>query len=289
MPTARELLEQAEALMRRDRMAALAGDDDFPLLTDAIPDPLPAEGAAALPPPQETAAPLPPPASANDIVVVPPPVTSDAVALPALPPLLEPAPAMSTPVEPPMARLAFEDRVVGRDQQGEPSIWSVPPGAAVTITETGPDSLSPLLEEIERSSRGSAAGGHTLWRTDASEDVAEIVEAVSAETEVSADASLVDRGEDIITPSDDFPLDATLDATRWNLMAEDIRMQVLQRIDIFTDTGLHEQLNQRLQPIVDRASADLVAAINQHVGQILREYVAEAIEREIEKWRQGPR
>ncbi len=52
MPTARELLEQAEALMRRDRMAALAGDDDFPLLTDAIPDPLPAEGAAALPPPR---------------------------------------------------------------------------------------------------------------------------------------------------------------------------------------------------------------------------------------------
>jgi hypothetical protein len=96
MPTARELLEQAEALMRRDRMAALAGDDDFPLLTDAIPDPLPAEGAAALPP--ETAAPLPPPASANDIVVVPPPVTSDAAALPALPPLLEPAFAVSTPV-----------------------------------------------------------------------------------------------------------------------------------------------------------------------------------------------
>ena len=37
MPTARELLEQAEALMRRDRMAALAADDDFPLLTDAVP------------------------------------------------------------------------------------------------------------------------------------------------------------------------------------------------------------------------------------------------------------
>ena len=62
-------------------------------------------------------------------------------------------------------------------------------------------------------------------------------------------------------------------------------MQVLQRIDIFTDTGLKDQLNQRLQPIVDRASADLVAAINQHVGQLLRAYVAEAIEREIEKWR----
>jgi hypothetical protein len=66
-------------------------------------------------------------------------------------------------------------------------------------------------------------------------------------------------------------------------------MQVLQRIDIFTDTGLKDQLNQRLQPIVDRASADLVTAINQHVGQLLRAYVAEAIEREIEKWRANSR
>ena len=79
------------------------------------------------------------------------------------------------------------------------------------------------------------------------------------------------------------------DAARWVSLAEDVRMQVLQRIDIFTDTGLQEQLTARLQPIVDRASADLVATINQHVGQLLRAYVAEAIEREIEKWRQGDR
>jgi len=77
------------------------------------------------------------------------------------------------------------------------------------------------------------------------------------------------------------------DEARWERLAEDVRMQVLQRIDIFTDTGLQEQLKERLQPIVDRASADLVATINQQVGQLLRAYVAEAIEREIDKWRQG--
>jgi hypothetical protein len=75
------------------------------------------------------------------------------------------------------------------------------------------------------------------------------------------------------------------DQARWDLAAEEIRMQVLQRIDLFTDTGLREQLGQRLQPIVDRASADLVATINLHVGELLRAYVAEAIEREIERWR----
>jgi hypothetical protein len=78
---------------------------------------------------------------------------------------------------------------------------------------------------------------------------------------------------------------AVPDAAHWEAMAEEIRMQVLQRIDLFTDTGLRTQLGERLQPIVDRASADLVATINQHVGELLRAYVAEAIEREIDSWR----
>ena len=62
-------------------------------------------------------------------------------------------------------------------------------------------------------------------------------------------------------------------------------MQVLQRIDLFTDTGLREQLTRHLQPIVDRASAELVGEINEQVGKLVRSYVAEAIEREIAQWR----
>jgi hypothetical protein len=62
-------------------------------------------------------------------------------------------------------------------------------------------------------------------------------------------------------------------------------MQVLQRIDIFTDTELRARLAERLQPVLDRVSADLVAEINRHVGELLRGYVAEAIEGEIERWR----
>ncbi len=77
------------------------------------------------------------------------------------------------------------------------------------------------------------------------------------------------------------------DWARWEALAEEIRMQVLQRIDIFTDTGLREQLSVQMQPIVDRASAEMVATINEQVGTLLRAYIAEAIEREIEKWRKG--
>ncbi|MEO6928114.1 MAG: hypothetical protein ABI190_03020 [Casimicrobiaceae bacterium] len=68
-------------------------------------------------------------------------------------------------------------------------------------------------------------------------------------------------------------------------LIDEVRMQVLQRIDMFTDTGLRDQLGERLKPIVDRASAELVATINQHVGELLRTYVAEAIERELDRLR----
>ena len=79
------------------------------------------------------------------------------------------------------------------------------------------------------------------------------------------------------------------DDERWAALAEQISMQVLQRIDLFTDTGLKEQLSTHLQPIVERAGTELVAAINEHVGRLLRAYVAEAIEREIAQWRDGQR
>ena len=95
---------------------------------------------------------------------------------------------------------------------------------------------------------------------------------------------IVPREEPVPSPvpvaARDVPTGAEFDA-----LAEEIRMQVLQRIDMFTDTGLRERLGERLKPIVDRASADLVDAINQHVGEILRAYVAEAIEREIDRWK----
>lgn len=78
---------------------------------------------------------------------------------------------------------------------------------------------------------------------------------------------------------------ATADDARWSAMAEEIRIQVLQRVDLFTESGLTAQLAQKLQPIVADASAQLVATINREVGALLRAYIAETIEREIEQWR----
>ena len=95
------------------------------------------------------------------------------------------------------------------------------------------------------------------------------------------------------TASTDAPLPVVVESPpmlvpgsrEWDALAEEIRMQVLQRLDLFTDTGMRDQLGARLQPIVDRASAALVETINRELGELVRGYVAEAIEREIESWR----
>jgi len=85
------------------------------------------------------------------------------------------------------------------------------------------------------------------------------------------------------------PMAEVMDDDRWHALAEQISMQVLQRLDLFVDTGLKTRLAAHLQPIVERAGTELVEAINEHVGQLVRSYVAEAIEREIAQWRQDQR
>ena len=72
-------------------------------------------------------------------------------------------------------------------------------------------------------------------------------------------------------------------------LAEQVSMQVLQRLDLFTDAGLKAQLALRLEPIVQRASAELVGEIGEQVGRLVRTYVSEAIEREIAQWKRDQR
>jgi len=226
MPTARELLEQAEALMKRERAAL-----DIPTLTDSVP-------------------------VAHNAAIHSAPEMRRIVTLDDIPMLTEAVEDFDTPSIP--LEQALDDELAMWRESAERAPLPETPGDVEAVT--------PPLQQ-------------------APDEVHEISPTVEA-------AIVVDAPPDAPAPIETAPVIAAVetpvdDTARWNALAEDIRMQVLQRIDIFTDTGLKDQLNQRLQPIVDRASADLVAAINQHVGQLLRAYVAEAIEREIEKWREG--
>jgi hypothetical protein len=233
MPTARELLEQAEALMQRERATLMS--DDIPTLTDSVP-------------------------TARDGVV-----GGAAVDMRHAPTSLDDIPMLTEAIEDfdtpsvPLAQSLDDELAIWRETD-DASIEG-PERSATTLATEAPPAEAEKFESPE-----------TLAAVEAP-----ITEPLSQSPPIDAPPVMVE------------PAPIADDSARWNALAEDIRMQVLQRIDIFTDTGLKDQLNQRLQPIVDRASADLVAAINQHVGQLLRAYVAEAIEREIEKWRESSR
>jgi hypothetical protein len=98
--------------------------------------------------------------------------------------------------------------------------------------------------------------------------------------------SLAPDGSEAAAPVPEAPRAGEVNEDeRWRALSEQVSMQVLQRLDLFIDSGLKSQLASHLQPIVARASAELVEAINDHVGQLVRTYVAEAIEREIAQWR----
>jgi hypothetical protein len=358
MPTARELLEQADALMRRNRERAEAER-----VAREAREPVPAEQpgvekeAGAVPLAEARSDTLPDEVVLDEGI----PELTDAVAdesasvVDLRPPVsdLDDVPELTDAVEEIEAPSILELPV----DEEEPSQWLEIERGEVSVTGPAPDSVLALPTELPPQAAvvvptgpevptgaEAAAANEPAPLTAAAVSTGEFLVEPGADFQVTADevdfgdrlppleqavaagqgaadqtAAPIYAVETLESPPSDaiaalavpqpvaepiaepvagpLPVQPTVgdtiaaapDALHWDVLAEEIRMQVLQRIDIFTDTGLQEQLAARLQPIVDRASADLVATINREVGQLLRSYVAEAIEREIDKWRQEGR
>jgi len=295
MSSARELLDQADALMQRNRRP-LRGDE-IPELTDVVPDdalPRAARTEAMLPRPAARA-----PASVDDI----PELTEavEEIEAPSIQEYPDDPDELSRWLQEDEPKIPSHVRETPRVEvsQGEPR-------AAVAGLSQMPDPLPEAMlradarvspdAEIPAGPVTPPATVTASWPPPADAAVTEAPEEIffddvpdpAVAEDVREPERAIRRDDDSLpAPDAATPPSDTDDPERWNALAEEIRMQVLQRIDIFTDTGLREQLTARLQPVVDRASADLVATINREVGQMLRTYVAEAIEREIEHWRHG--
>jgi hypothetical protein len=283
MPTARELLEQADALMRRNR----GGDSGIPVLTDRVPDArieASRRGPATRAPTADARAPRSDKGRDDRRSV-----TSAAVAgaLEENKPAPQPAAAPRN-VEPPVLTDAVEEVAVhltplpAEQAEGEPSVW------------LGPDTVDPSLHSITGPAPDTVAVVPPVTlRALPSEDAerplgAELPDPTVTRTFRAAGSATVPPPAGSAPP--DLPPGAPPSGDeRWQQLAEQISMQVLQRLDLFIDTGLKEQLAAHLEPIVARAGAELVETINEHVGQLVRSYVAEAIEREIAQWRQEQR
>jgi len=290
MPSARELLEQADVLMQRNRTRVIdtLTDTEIPELTEIV-----AMVAAPAAAPVSVASSLPPAAAAS--------------AGAATPTDLDDVPELTEAVE----EIEIESIVELPEDLDESSGWLHHEHVPLGVVGGGPSSLAPgfankdhVALNVERAARSALSvvgkGMDTATPTVATAPqvtgpvetpgaapVATPAEASPA-TGAAAHATSAVSSPSAPTPAAEPP--ATADEwARWEVLADEIRMQVLQRIDIFTDTRLRDQLAAQLQPIVDRASAEMVATINAHVGGLLRAYIAEAIEREIEKWRETAR
>ena len=282
MPTARELLEQADALMRRNR----AADEDIPVLTDVV-----AEGRApafpgaasdragadhpeALHEGVEGDESLPTERTLTRTMELEEPADHQPPAAASEPPVLTDVIEVSVESPPPPSGRVEDDALLwlGPDTV-DPELNSITGPAPDTVSVVPPVKIADPEppKSVHFFDEPDLAGTKTLRA------------AGSAPTPAPAGSMpwiLLDAdGEE--------PRRSALevDDERWRALAEQISMQVLQRIDLFTDTGLKSQLASHLEPIVARAGAELVQAINDHVGKLIRSYVAEAIEREIETWR----
>lgn len=327
MPTARELLEQADALMRRNRARQI--DTEVPELTEAIPTPLmtpapsPAVVLADIPEltdaveeieiasiveipdddvedgwlrsdDEELAADIVSPVATATTAAphVPEPIGGrvlplfaiagrpheSAVAAPAPVAAVaaEEDPAIAAMTESPMAK-AMVVELPMRDTAPAPgadAASSVP--VAPSLDAARPDAI-PAPDAAPGTDAGPTLDAGPAPDAGPTPDATPRPEPIPAQEAEQVSHAAAPHATP--RPADDW--------ARWEALAEEIRMQVLQRIDIFTDTGLREQLSVQMQPIVERASAEMVATINAQVGSLLRAYIAEAIEREIDKWRQG--
>ena len=248
MASARELLEQADALMRRNR--GRSSGVDIPVLTDVV---------AGVPANDEAEADVP---VLTEVIEAGAIDEGDPKAAMPVPMPLEPveprhAPTPAAPAESMAIRQSADAIPVELPMDGDTSDWlvmdTIDPSTH-SITGPGPDTLA-VIPPVTLKPAESAPEAPPAAAPAAADDAAERAARAAAEEE------------------------------RWRALAEQVSMQVLQRVDLFTDTGLKTQLAGHLQPIVERASAELVRAITEHVGGVLRTYVAEAIEREIALWR----
>jgi hypothetical protein len=333
--SARELLEQADALMRKNRSR---GDGDIPLLTDAValvPVSLAvaksAPSAPAAAPPADVPVltdavdeaviefepPPEPPAAlvaimegdpsdwlvmdtvdpeshsitgrAPDTLAVVPAMTLKAAGSQATPPPMGSQPRAevetSTAIEPDWASLSVPvpeadvalppvTTLLGPVEHGSAAdeVEAAPPSAA-TVADS-PDQLPGTLVSTQ-------AYAEEAQKPVTSLPMAGFAPSAGQEPKIESHSPAGPSTVAIEAPVDR----GAGDEERWRALAEQVSMQVLQRLDLFTDTGLKEQLASRLEPIVERASAELVGEITEHVGRLIRTYVSEAIEREIAAWK----
>lgn len=148
-----------------------------------------------------------------------------------------------------------------RDAAPEPST----PAAPVS----DPAGMDDATTEAAAAAADSTVSG-AASKSDDSAAVATFAEPVSAPTPPAAEPASAPAVE---------PTEA--EANAHADLAETIYYQVLQNLDLYTERALQEHLTRHLAPIIKRAGDELLSTLNANLGAVIRQYVAEAIEKQL--------
>jgi hypothetical protein len=283
MPTARELLDQVDALMRRNRKHGKGRLGEVPTLTDALETRDPSLAPTVI---------LPDSAGAADPIALDAVAVDDRLQDARSPDALEPM-SLDTLGDLPVLTDAVLDWPaeealrVEEDARESTDAGDAFPASAQEAEAAAAELPPPAVLEREAPEGESAHGPQQP--SEAPPVAAMTARVPFLDDDIILEIPPSDESAPAAAPAPAPVIDASTTLTagsrEWDALAEEIRMQVLQRLDLFTDTGLREQLGARLSPIVERASAQLIETINRELGELVRGYVAEAIEREIDSWR----
>lgn len=108
--------------------------------------------------------------------------------------------------------------------------------------------------------------------------------AFAAATMPTSPAETRHWGFDLIDPIPapiSAPAAPAADATSAAELAETVYYQVLQNLDLYTERALQQHLDVHLAPILERASRELLATLHANLGALIRQFVAEAIEKQV--------
>jgi hypothetical protein len=308
MTSARELLEKADALMRRAKGRV---EDDIPTLTDVVEAGVPGEPAGA--------------ARDEDVPTLTEVVAPSAAGLP------EPAPPR---VPAPEGGQTASGAGTEEEVSGQPG--AAPRSTALDVWQPVPQALEDLIPQLAPAAPGGAPGEDVGCRVDeivrvgldehlrtepertepeiAARLESEIAARLESEIAARLESEIAVRLESEIAARLELEIAARLEAEadaraqaevgervrvalaahadaearHWTELREQLFASVIQRLDLFTEGALRGRLAEEIRPIVERAGAELVDRIGAELGAKIRSAVADAIDREIGVARASP-
>ena len=259
MPSARDLLQQADVLMRRNRTVGKeSADEDVPVLTDVAVAPANSAAASSAPDEPESIVhyrderiPVLTNVVADFEIEVP--KDSTRARFPGSRFERSMLPVSEMPPLPLLPEASFDE------SHGEPSVEQPKEPASVSPPTEMPSWLEPNLLDPPKPSPGAGAGYGAVVETQ-----------TPPEGESPSDASSAGSAS-VAAPADAAAAE----------LAETVYYQVLQNLDLYTERALQEHLTRHLAPIIERAGEELLSTLNANLGAVIRQYVAEAIEKQL--------